>query len=354
MGGRVRAVAHDHQGNGNGRMTFISVVVPFHGPEPWLGRCLDSLLSQRYPAARREFLFVDNGASAEARLLVARHPAVRLLDAPPLGAYVARNVGLRAAIGNVIAFTDADCAASPNWLESIATTMADPTAGVVLGSYRPAADRFTASILADYENEKNRFVCSSTDYRLLFGYTNNMAVRAALFRSVGPFIERWRGSDSLFVQRVAERYGASAVRFDPAMWVQHFEVLGLVDYYRKVFVHSRSIAAMASLGPQRPLTARERLDVYARTVRSRNDSLGEAVLLLAMLAGGLGAWGLGAMAGGTMRPTTPHARRPVAPVLEREVPLHSDLVLGGAADVAPAHPARHQIPAAQAANSIRA
>lgn len=335
-------------------MTFISVVVPFHGPEPWLQRCLDSLLVQRYPAARREFLFVDNGASAEARLLVARHPSVRLLDAPPRGAYVARNVGVRAAIGTVIAFTDADCAACPHWLESIASAMADPTAGVVLGSYLPAVDRFAASILADYENEKNRFVCASNDCRLLYGYTNNMAVRAALFGEVGPFVERRRGSDALFVQRVVDRLGPSAVRFNPDMAVRHLEVLGVTDYYRKVFVHSRSIAAMSSLGPQRPLTARERLQVYARTVQSRNDSLGEAVLLLAMLAGGLGAWSLGAIAGGTMRPVTPRARRTAPPVLEREVPLRAELSMGGAVDVAAARPPRRQVPAPQATTSTGA
>lgn len=335
-------------------MRTISVVVPFHGREPWLARCLDGLLSQRYPAAQREFLFVDNGGSTEARLLVARHPSVRLLDEPRRGAYVARNRGIRSASGSVIAFTDADCAPAPDWLESIASAMGDPATAVVVGSYQPAVPGFAASILADYENEKNRFIFSSDDGSLRYGYTNNMAARAELFDTVGSFVERLRGSDALFVRRVVDRIGPDAVRFVPAMAVQHLEVTSVTDYYRKVFVHSRSIAAMAALGPQRALTVRERLQVYARTVRARNDSLGDAIALLAVLAGGLGVWGLGAAAGMRMRPGTPRERGRPELALEREVSLRQDPPLGGAADVVPARVVRQHVVPPRAVNSSQA
>ncbi len=276
-------------------MKLISVVVPFHGAEPHLARCLDSLFVQRYPTWKREIIFVDNGGTEKARAVVERQSSFQLIDEPEPGPYAARNAGLAIVRGEIIAFTDADCAVAPDWLDSIETAMADPAVMVAVGSYMPTRDSFTASALARYENEKNLYVFNSADESLYYGYTNNMAVRASAFDELGPFRLRQRGSDAVFVRDVVERFGRDSVRYIPEMAVRHLEVRGALDYYRKVFVHSRSIRSLEPVAGLRPLEFHERMDTFSRTVKGAGYSPFGAGTLLALLGVGMLFWKAGSL-----------------------------------------------------------
>jgi glycosyltransferase involved in cell wall biosynthesis len=275
------------------RQIDISVIVPFHGREPFIRECTESLLAQTYPADRREIIFIDNGVIEPARKVIEEHAHIRLLREPQPGAYVARNTGLREALGHIIAFTDADCAVDPAWLAHIAAAMSDPGVSVLLGAYVPARRSFALSALAAYENEKNRYIFGSNDAALYYGYTNNMAVRAALFSELGPFLPRPRGSDALFVGKVVERFGCRAVRYSPDMRVRHLEVGSAADYYRKVFVHSRSVRSLRGISAFRPLNGRERMLAFRGLLRNERYSAAEAIAALALLAGGMMTWLLG-------------------------------------------------------------
>lgn len=293
-------------------MTDISVIVPFHGAEPYLEQCVDALLGQRFPTQQREIIFVDNGGTAKARAVIERHRTLRLLREKGRGAYMARNAGLRAAHGEIIAFTDADCAAAPDWLDSIASAMENPGVNVVLGSYLPACRSFAASTLATYENEKNRFIFSGTDDSLYYGYTNNMAVRSKMFQEIGPFLPRLRGSDAVFARAVVKQFGRDAICFVPSMAVQHLEIRGTLDYYRKVFVHSRSSSALRSVTPLRPLSPRQRLQVFIQTVKAQRQSPMGAATTFLLLAGGMAVWTLGSVfRGRDAEPKGPAGERPI-------------------------------------------
>ncbi|MGD8278715.1 MAG: glycosyltransferase family A protein [Gemmatimonadota bacterium] len=268
-------------------MKHISVVVPFHGAEPHLARCLDSLFVQRYPTWRREIIFVDNGATDEACAVVERQSSFQLIREPGPGPCAARNAGVAVARGEIIAFTDADCAVAPDWLESIDIALSDPEVMVAVGSYIPSRDSFTASALTRYENEKNLYVFNSEDESLYYGYTNNMAVRASAFDEIGPFPLRRRGSDVMFVRSVVERFGRECVRYVPEMAVRHLEVRGALDYYRKLFEHSRNLRALEPITRLRPLEFNEQMDAFSRTVRGAGYNPVGAGALFALLGVGM-------------------------------------------------------------------
>jgi glycosyltransferase involved in cell wall biosynthesis len=290
-------------------MKHISVVVPLHGAEPHLPRCLDSLFVQRYPTWMREIIFVDNGASDEARAVVERQSAFRLIREPGPGPDAARNAGTAVARGEIIAFTNADCAVAPDWLESIEKAMSDRDAMVAVGSYLPTRDSFTVSALTRYENEKNLYVFNSGDERLYYGCTNNMAVRARVFEEVGPFPLHPRGSDAIFVRRVVERFGLESVRFVPEMAVRHLEVRGALGYYRKLFAHSRSVRALEPIMGLRPLEFGERMDAYSRTVKGAGYNPVGAGALFALLGVGMLFRKAGALVPGN-EPDLPADTRP--------------------------------------------
>ena len=120
-----------------------------------LVECLAALSRQDYPAGLVEVIVVDNGSTCSPPPVVERFPIARLLHEPRAGSYAARNTGVAAATGELLAFTDADCIPSPTWLTAAAAALqegADIVAGHVEVFARhprgPARSRRTRSCTA--------------------------------------------------------------------------------------------------------------------------------------------------------------------------------------------------------------
>lgn len=112
---------------------LASVIVVAWNSEDVLGRCLDQLAAQDYP--NFEIVVVDDGsrdatidvardALGSARLTIVRSPLNR-------GCPHARNLGLRYAEGEIVAFIDGDGYATPSWLRNVVAEFEDPTVGGV-------------------------------------------------------------------------------------------------------------------------------------------------------------------------------------------------------------------------------
>jgi glycosyltransferase involved in cell wall biosynthesis len=97
-------------------MIRASVIVPMRNASAWIEECLDALQRQEFPGGDYEIIVVDNCSSDDSASRVQQRPQITLLDEPVPGSYAARNRGIRAASGDVIAFIDADCVAQPGWL----------------------------------------------------------------------------------------------------------------------------------------------------------------------------------------------------------------------------------------------
>lgn len=101
----------------------VSVVVPTYKRPELLERCLVALLAQKFDPSAFEIIVVDDEPGEETRRVVeswrARvvRPSLRYLSVSDAhGPAAARNVGWRAAHGDIIAFTDDDCLPMPDWL----------------------------------------------------------------------------------------------------------------------------------------------------------------------------------------------------------------------------------------------
>jgi glycosyltransferase involved in cell wall biosynthesis len=113
---------------------FISVVIPVWNSPDLIGKCLTALQAQTYPRGKHEVLVVDNGSTDGTAEVVRSFPFARLLSEPVAGSYRARNLGLRSARGDYVAFTDADCVPDPRWLaEGAQAAERHPDAGVLAG-----------------------------------------------------------------------------------------------------------------------------------------------------------------------------------------------------------------------------
>ncbi len=91
----------------------LSIIVPVYNVEPFLRRCLDSLLRQGLEAGEYEVVCVDDGSSDFSAAILAdyeqRFPDVfRIITQRNQGVGAARNAGMAVARGEYIAFVDSD------------------------------------------------------------------------------------------------------------------------------------------------------------------------------------------------------------------------------------------------------
>lgn len=100
----------------------LSVVVCAYNEEARIGGCLASLQGCDYPDL--EVIVCDDG-SEDATLEVARGFPFRVLELPHGGLSVARNAGVTAASGEIVAFLDADAACHPEWPYHLVLSLED-------------------------------------------------------------------------------------------------------------------------------------------------------------------------------------------------------------------------------------
>lgn len=171
----------------------ISVVIATYERPQLLLRCVDALLAQTLPAMRFEIVIVDDGSSRATReqVTAAFSARRRLLHAPTLrflwlpvnrGPAAARNHGILAARGDVIAFTDDDTIPCRDWLQAGLCAVADG-ADAVAGTVEVPLP----AVPTDYERDAAGL--SNAGF-----VTANCFVRRDLLGAVGGFDERFRSA----------------------------------------------------------------------------------------------------------------------------------------------------------------
>jgi len=117
-------------------MFFVSIVIPVFNDAKRLKLCLNALENQTYPKYLYEVIVVDNGSNKEQNIssLVAQFEQARITYESSPGSYAARNKGISIAKGEIIAFTDADCIPTIDWVENgVKNLLHTPNCGLVAG-----------------------------------------------------------------------------------------------------------------------------------------------------------------------------------------------------------------------------
>ncbi len=99
-------------------LPMVSVIIPVYNDNDRLKLCLDLLQKQSYPSDKIEIIVVDNGSDVMPDFIDGRYTNVRLLSEAKKSSYAARNKGINASIGEVLAFTDADCQPDADWVRN--------------------------------------------------------------------------------------------------------------------------------------------------------------------------------------------------------------------------------------------
>lgn len=225
---------------------LVSVVVPFYNSGRWIRACIESLLAARAElstthAGGVELIFVDNASGDDSAAIVAEYGDVTLLFEGEQGAYPARNTGIAAARAPIIAFTDADCTVDRRWLRTLVQGLEDPGVGILVGhcNYPPEAS-LSLRLIGSWEMAKTAYVTRHCPPANHIAYCNNMAVRASLFRDLGPFRPWRRAGDSEFAHRMAREKPECRLVYEPAMHITHHEFTSARERSRRLRLYTRT------------------------------------------------------------------------------------------------------------------
>lgn len=196
---------------------FVSVIIPTYKDWARLKLCLDALAQQSFAADSFEVIIVNNDPDDSCPYLL---PScnMRIIKETKPGSYAARNVGIQAAKGELLTFTDSDCIPAPEWLaagvQCLKTRKCDLIGGHVDFFFKnPSSAAEILDTMGNMDNHRRipRHGCAATA---------NLFVRKDVFDAIGLFDDSMMsGGDTEFTQRATGK--GLSLQYCPGAIVNH-------------------------------------------------------------------------------------------------------------------------------------
>lgn len=216
----------------------ISVIVASYNAQATIRDCLRSLEDQA-TSVPYEMIVVDSSTDDTAGIVRQEFPAVGLLTSETRR-YPgdARNLGIARAKGDILAFTDTDCIAPPDWIARIARAheRSDPAIGGAVRNGNPEH----AVAWAAYFCEFSQWMPGAPESKMVEIPTCCLSLKRWAFDAFGPFLEGTYCSDSAFCWKLSAQNLAPL--FVPEISVAHINISRFRRFITKTFLHGRSFA----------------------------------------------------------------------------------------------------------------
>jgi glycosyltransferase involved in cell wall biosynthesis len=166
------------------------VVICTRNRDDKIAGAVSSVLANDYPSF--DLTIIDQSTSDATRLeveaIAERDPRLRYMHSEAAGLSRAYNTGIAATTGEIIAFTDDDCIAGPEWIGRIVEAFTeDSEADLLYGEVVPlgaTADDIAKTPLLEFAGPER---LTKRDGFRVVGMGANFAARRRLFDRVGPF-----------------------------------------------------------------------------------------------------------------------------------------------------------------------
>jgi GT2 family glycosyltransferase len=201
------------------RCPRVSVVVCAYNAERTMEACLASLEVLNYPDY--EVVVVNDGSKDRTLEIAERFPCCRIISQENRGLSAARNVGAAAATGDIVAYTDSDCVADPDWLTYLVARMEEGGLAACGGpNFPPPEDALVPSAVAVSPGGPTHVLISDAVAEHIAGC--NMAFRRDALLALGGFDPLYRaaGDDVDICWRFQD--AGHTIGFSPAAVVWHF------------------------------------------------------------------------------------------------------------------------------------
>src|SRR5438128_2631431 len=196
-----------------------------------------------------EVIVVDDGSNDDTAAIAGQYD-VRLIRTPNRGLSSARNTGLAAATGEIVAYLDDDAYPDPHWLTYLAAAFLSTShVGVGGPNIAPAGDGPIAECVARAPGGPVHVLVTDREAEHIPGC--NMAFRTAYLEAVGGFDPRFRtaGDDVDVCWRLQDR--GWTLGFHPAAVVWHHRRNSVRTYWRQQIGYGRAEAMLERKWPEK-------------------------------------------------------------------------------------------------------
>lgn len=229
------------------RFPRISVVVCTHNGADTIRDCLGGLAEVDYP--NFEVIVVDDGSSDATSSIVSEYD-VQLISTSNRGLSAARNVGMRAATGEIVAYLDDDARPDSHWLLYLARTFQSTSHAAVGGpNLSPSGDGFIAQAVDHAPGNPVHILIEDDIAEHVPGC--NMAVRKACLEAIGGFDPQFcvAGDDVDMCWRLQQR--GWTIGFSPAAVVWHHRRNSIRSFWRQQIGYGRAEALLERKWPDK-------------------------------------------------------------------------------------------------------
>lgn len=228
----------------------ISVIVCTRNGSRTLPACLDSLESLNYPDY--EVLLIDDGSTDSTPEIAKARTFVRYDRQKPSGLSVARNRGAELATGSILAYTDDDCIAHPEWLLYLSHAFEEDRVLAAGGPNIPPPPRNSIErIVAAAPGAPVHVLLNDSEAEHLPGC--NLAIRKDALARIEGFTDEFKtaGDDVDICWRLSEHGGRGSLRFMPGAMVWHHRRFTIRTYLKQQRGYGFAEALLMAAHPDR-------------------------------------------------------------------------------------------------------
>jgi GT2 family glycosyltransferase len=229
------------------RWPRVSVVVCIFNGESTVRDCCQGLRALDYPDY--EVIIVDDG-STDKTAAIASEFGFHVIRTENCGLSRARNTGLQAATGEIVAYTDGDARPDRDWLRYVASAFMTTThAGVGGWNIAPAGDGWIADCVANSPGGPMHVLLSDEEAEHIPGC--NMAFRKSALESIGGFDPQFRaaGDDVDVCWRLQER--GETLGFSAGGMVWHHYRNSVRAYWKQQTGYGKAEAMLERKWPEK-------------------------------------------------------------------------------------------------------
>jgi len=194
--------------------TFISVIIPARNEGRNIGRCIESILAQKYPAELIEIIVVDDHSEDDTAQVVGEYGdrnvrCIRLSDhleqGRKINAYkkAAIAAGIANSNGSLIITTDADCIAPNAWLMHVAAIYEAQSPVMIVAPVSYSAEHSVVEIFQLIDFMSMQGITAAAHALKLGNMSNgaNLAFSKAVYEEVGGYegIDHFASGDDLLL-----------------------------------------------------------------------------------------------------------------------------------------------------------
>jgi len=229
------------------RWPRVSVVVCSYNGARTIRDCLDGLAHLSYPDF--EVIVIDDGSTDDSAAIAGEYD-VRLIRTENRGLAAARNTGLEAASGEIVAYLDDDAYPDPYWLHYLVDAFLT-SAHVAVGgpNLPPPGDGAIADCVANAPGGPTHVLLSDREAEHIPGC--NMAFRRDALRAIGGFDPQFRvAGDDVDVCWQLQKRGWT-LGFSPAAVVWHHRRSSVRAYWKQQRGYGRAEALLETKWPEK-------------------------------------------------------------------------------------------------------